>query len=70
MPEFDGFEAGVFTGKYVTGDETAYLNYAEKSRARNEQLKQVQAKLSNLKMLDLAELKAPSEINIYNSGDY
>ncbi|QPG73449.1 amidophosphoribosyltransferase [Brettanomyces nanus] len=67
LPDFDGFEAGVFTGKYVTGDESEYLCVAEKSRARNEKLKRAAGTDQNL---DVADLKAPSEINIYNSGDY
>ncbi|VEU21502.1 DEKNAAC102676 [Brettanomyces naardenensis] len=67
LPEFDGFEAGVFTGKYITGDESDYLCKAEKSRALNAKLKKAEA---TVQILDAADLKAPSEINIYNSGDY
>lgn len=65
LPEFDGFEAGVFTGKYVTGDETKYLEFAEKSRTKNEKIK-----LATEKSDPYVPEKAPSEINIYNSGDY
>lgn len=61
VPKIDGFEAGVFTGKYVTGDESKYLKEAEYARALNEQAKTG----SSIDMM-----KAPSEINIHNDGDY
>jgi amidophosphoribosyltransferase len=63
IPKITGFEAGVFTGKYVTGDETNYMQRAEEARAANARAK---LGINN----DLIDVKAPSEINIFNSGDY
>lgn len=62
IPQITGFEAGVFTGEYVTGDESRYMKLAEAARARNELLKNNSA--------GLVDVKAPSEINIHNDGDY
>lgn len=62
VPPITGFEAGVFTGKYVTGDESEYMHRAEEARAANE--------LAKLGSLTLTNAKAPSEINIFNEGDY
>ncbi|GAV29203.1 hypothetical protein PMKS-002685 [Pichia membranifaciens] len=64
-PRITGFEAGVFTGKYVTGDETNYMLRAEQARARNERRSD-----SGSTGMDILDVKAPSEINIFNSGDY
>lgn len=60
IPEITNFEAGVFTGKYITGDESHYMERAEHARSINEKIK-------GGKLIDV---KAPSEINIFNSGDY
>jgi amidophosphoribosyltransferase len=59
VPPINGFEVGVFTGEYVTGDESLYMQRAESARAKNEAAK-----------LGIVDVKAPSEINIFNSGDY
>lgn len=65
-PPIEGFEVGVFTGQYVTGDESEYLEQAEIARSLNEKH---HSNDSN-EGLDMVDVKAPSEINIYNSGDY
>lgn len=65
IPDISGFEAGVFTGKYVTGDESLYMQRAEQARALNE-LRANSAKNG----IDIVDVKAPSEINIFNSGEY
>lgn len=61
IPAITGFEAGVFTGKYVSGDESLYMQRAEQARAMNER------RSSGIEIIDV---KAPSEINMHNDGDY
>ncbi|GMG19880.1 unnamed protein product [Ambrosiozyma monospora] len=68
-PKIDGFEVGVFTGKYVTGDESEYLVAAEKARALNAQLKSGKL-VRGMESLDLVDVKAAVEISMFNSGDY
>ncbi|AMD21965.1 HFR110Cp [Eremothecium sinecaudum] len=50
------FEDGVFTGNYVTGVETNYLEEVERARA--------------LEASDSSDIKADFDISLYNSGDY
>lgn len=57
-----GFEVGVFTGEYVTGDESHYLKLNEVARKINE----IQLKGGK----GLIDVKAPSEINIHNDGEF
>ncbi|TID28466.1 hypothetical protein CANINC_002461 [Pichia inconspicua] len=61
IPQITGYEVGVFTGHYVTGDESDYMSRAEHARKLNER-----AKSGN----ELIDIKAPSEINMLNEGDY
>lgn len=61
IPEITGYEVGVFTGHYVTGDESDYMERAEQARKMNERAK------SGIELIDV---KAPSEINMLNEGDY
>lgn len=75
---FNQFEVGVFTGEYITGDEKKYLNELEVIRAKNQRLKNsenadylngmhVDATIENG---DFCEVKAETDISIFNSGDY
>ncbi|GME67781.1 unnamed protein product [[Candida] boidinii] len=65
VPKIDGFEVGVFTGEYITGGEDNYIQELEKVRALNQRMKQ-----SGSCGVDAADIKAESDIAIYNSGDY
>lgn len=56
-----GFEVGVFTGKYVTGDESHYLELNEAARKIN---------AISLNGGSLVDVKAPSEINMHNDGEF
>lgn len=71
---FDQFEVGVFTGEYITGKEDEYLKELEVIRGNNQRLKN-----NNLKGMhvdatiengDYCEVKAETDISIFNSGDY
>lgn len=76
---FSQFEVGVFTGNYITGDEQNYLKELEIMRASNQRLKDntgmrdyqkgmhVDAAIENG---DFSEVKAETDISIFNSGDY
>lgn len=63
IPPITGFEVGVFTGEYVTGDESQYMQRAESVRAAN-------ARSNSTTSMDIIDVKAPSEINMLNEGDY
>lgn len=65
IPKMDGFEVGVFTGEYITGLEDNYIEELEKIRAQNQRIKENGSLLG-----DIVDVKAESDISIYNSGDY
>ncbi|KAG7813363.1 hypothetical protein KL921_000909 [Ogataea angusta] len=69
-PPIDSFEVGVFTGSYVTGDETEYLSFAERARAVNEKIKNTAKVNRGIESLDIEDVKASVDISIFNSGDY
>jgi amidophosphoribosyltransferase len=64
------FEVGVFTGEYITGKEREYLKELEVMRAQNQRRKEghhVDAAIDNG---DFCDVKAETDISIYNTGDY
>ncbi|EEQ39952.1 conserved hypothetical protein [Clavispora lusitaniae ATCC 42720] len=68
------FEVGVFTGKYITGVEDNYIQELEKIRAQNQRIKEYGARGMSVDACidasDLIDVKAESDISIYNTGDY
>ncbi|KAM9913078.1 hypothetical protein OXX59_008323 [Metschnikowia pulcherrima] len=68
------FEVGVFTGKYVTGVEDNYLQELEQIRAQNQRIKEYSNRGMSVDACidasDFADVKAESDISIYNTGDY
>ncbi|ODQ82811.1 hypothetical protein BABINDRAFT_159313 [Babjeviella inositovora NRRL Y-12698] len=68
------FEIGVFTGQYVTGNEDRYLKELEIVRAQNQRIRELGVGAGvageNLSCDDMVDVKAESDIGIYNSGDY
>ncbi|GEQ69484.1 hypothetical protein JCM33374_g3156 [Metschnikowia sp. JCM 33374] len=68
------FEVGVFTGKYITGVEDNYLQELEQIRAQNQRIKEFSARGLSVDACidasDLVDVKAESDISIYNTGDY
>lgn len=69
--EVQQFEAGVFTGKYVTGVEQGYLDYLEQIRGKNQRLKELGEKADTVVARVIkGEALAEVDIGIYNHGDY
>jgi amidophosphoribosyltransferase len=66
----DGFEVGVFTGKYVTGVENGYLDYLETIRARNQRLKELGERADFAVQRVLNDAKPDMDVSLHNSGDY
>lgn len=68
------FEVGVFTGKYVTGQEDNYLQELEQIRAQNQRIREINTKGLSvdacIDVSDIVDIKAESDISIYNTGDY
>lgn len=68
------FEVGVFTGKYITGVEDNYLQELEQIRAQNQRIKEYSNRGLSVDACidasDLVDVKAESDISIYNTGDY
>ncbi|ODV97521.1 hypothetical protein PACTADRAFT_139807 [Pachysolen tannophilus NRRL Y-2460] len=67
LPKINSFEVGVFTGKYITGHEDNYLQELEKIRASNQRIRETGSIFSDG---DFVDVKAESDISIFNSGDY
>lgn len=70
----DTFEVGVFTGKYITGIEDNYLQELEKIRAQNQRIRDYSNRGLSVDACidasDFLDVKAESDISIYNTGDY
>ncbi len=66
--DINKFEVGVFTGKYVTGDEEGYLKELERIRAINQRINKQKTSGHIIDILD--DPKAQVDIGLYNSGDY
>lgn len=68
------FEVGVFTGEYITGVEDDYIQELEKIRAQNQRIKDYGNRGMSVDACidasDLVDVKADSDISIYNTGDY
>lgn len=65
------FEVGVFTGNYITGKEEKYLDELEVVRAQNQRLKDHGFLVDlNIDVGDMVDLKAETDISMYNGGDY
>ncbi|KAK9465160.1 nucleophile aminohydrolase [Lipomyces arxii] len=73
-PHITGFEVGVFSGEYVTGVESGYLEHLDRIRFENAKLKKLGTRVAVLNTLDLingdGEGKAEVDIGLYNQGDY
>ncbi|KAI0464815.1 amidophosphoribosyltransferase [Komagataella kurtzmanii] len=59
-PKINGFEVGVFTGVYVTGEEDHYLKELEQVRAKNER--------SRINGCGI-DVKAETDISLFNRGE-
>lgn len=72
--EMEDFEVGVFTGDYITGIEDNYIQELEKIRAQNQRLKEQRDRGFSIDACidasDMVDVKAESDISIYNRGDY
>lgn len=68
------FEVGVFTGQYITGVEDNYIKELEVIRAQNQRISEFSAKGMSvdacIDVSDIVDVKADSDISIYNTGDY
>ncbi|CAN3365188.1 hypothetical protein DICA1_F29448 [Diutina catenulata] len=70
-PHITQFEVGVFTGDYITGQEAEYLKELEVVRAQNQRLKDSGFSVDScIDVGDMVDIKAETDISIYNGGDY
>lgn len=69
--EINQFEVGVFTGNYITGQEREYLKELETIRAQNQRIKDSGFLVDLcIDVGDMVDIKAETDISIYNGGDY